>query len=618
MGGSDEPGLQLARLLAPLDLLLVLDNFEQLLDASPLLSTLLAHCPSLQCLVTSREVLNLHEEWLFPLEGLEIEADSAAGADAGDAVQLFAARARRVRRPFDLSAELPYVVEICRLAGGMPLAIELAASWTKSLPCSDIAAEIRRSLAFLTTTVRNVPERHRSVHAALDASWQRLSSAEQAVFCRLSAFRGGFQRVAVEQIAGASVAILTTFVDRSLVHWDPSCSRYMLHELVRQYAAERLAAMPEEEEATRNTHYRYFIEFLHARTDGIDSFEQPAVLVELDAELDNIRAAWARALELRDLDAILRAVYTYYDYYDHRGRSQESVEAFGRVLAVLESVPDAEPALAYVLAFQGWNLIRRGDLDAAWTMFERIAAIYDRLDRLPVPGNGTDPLTGLGMVADIRGDYAQAAILAEAAFAAAPTTTSARSSALYVLANARLGLGELDAARTHAQAAYSIAQGHGNLWFMGYLLTLMGDIERAEGDTARARQYYREGYSLKERLADPEGMAAALNQLGRAAWLAGDYPQAEHCHLQAFEIYCRLTDPGGLAACHHGLGSAAAMRGDLPSALVHYRQALEIALGMDYLRLVVALLADGAAILGAAGDATAGRVPIGRHPGPPR
>jgi predicted ATPase len=185
---GDEPWVQLPQLIRDRRLLLVLDNFEHLTDGAPMLSALLAAAPGVTVLVTSRESLHLQEEWRYPVAGLPVpeESDALDGEDY-DAVQLFVERARRVRPSFSYAVEREGLVRVCRLVEGLPLAIELAASWTETLPCAAVADEIEGSLSLLTTRLRNVPERHRSVRAVFDHSWRLLAPPSGGGADRLSA-----------------------------------------------------------------------------------------------------------------------------------------------------------------------------------------------------------------------------------------------------------------------------------------------------------------------------------------------------------------------------------------------------------------------------------------------
>lgn len=244
--GQDDTAVQIQRLLQRRNLLLVLDNFEQLATGATLLSDLLAAAPDLTLVVTSRERLNLAEEWLFPVPGL---ADDAA-------VTLFAQQSQRVKPDFDARAEATAVAQICHLVGGHALAIELAASWTRYMSCSQVAIQIRQDFGFLSGGARNAPERHHSLRALFDHSWNLLTADEQAVLAKLAVFRGGFAQEQATAVASASWPILLGLVDKSLVEARGD-SRFDLHELTRQYAAGRLEASGVLD-ATRQAHFETY------------------------------------------------------------------------------------------------------------------------------------------------------------------------------------------------------------------------------------------------------------------------------------------------------------------------------------------------------------------------
>jgi predicted ATPase len=190
-------------------MLLVLDNFEQLVSVSGFLSEILSGAEDVKLLVTSREALNLQEEWLYPVSGLAYPFyQDYIGLENYDAVRLFVEQARRVNRFFSVEKEAASIVRICQSLEGIPLALELAASWLKVLACEDIAVEIQRNLEFLESNLRNVPERHRSMRAVFDESWKLLNEDEKQVFQRLSVFQGSFTREAAEKVAAASLKAL--------------------------------------------------------------------------------------------------------------------------------------------------------------------------------------------------------------------------------------------------------------------------------------------------------------------------------------------------------------------------------------------------------------------------
>ncbi|MBC7813751.1 MAG: tetratricopeptide repeat protein [Burkholderiales bacterium] len=301
--GSDDPKTQLFRHLHEKSLFLLLDNFEHLLDGAALVSELLAHSVGIRVVVTSREALNLQEEWLYPLKGMITPPSIYSTAlEDYEAVQLFLYHAQRMQPNFDLADQHQAVIRICKMAEGLPLAIELAASWLKGLSAAQIATEMQHNLDFLATTARNVEERHRSIRTVFEQSWKLLSEAERQTFARLSVFRGGFDREAAHATANASLLLLAGLVEKSLLQRQPS-GRYEIHELLRQFAEEKLAVLDD----TRQAHYlhtRYYNVFTQEREIDLKGRRQIDGLDAVELNFENIHVAWDWAVQARDYSTL--------------------------------------------------------------------------------------------------------------------------------------------------------------------------------------------------------------------------------------------------------------------------------------------------------------------------
>lgn len=299
--------------------LLVLDNFEHLGPAAPLLSDLLQRAPGLKLLVTSREALHLQAEWLLDLSGLELPGtDSAADIEDSAAVRLFVQSARRAQARFALDeANTADVVRICRLVSGSPLGIELAAAWVRVQDCATIAREIERDLDFLTSPLRDVPERHRSLRAVFEYSWRLLGPAEQEALRRLAVFRGGFEPEAAREVAGVGAPLLAGLLDRSMLG-RTGHTRYELHELLRHFAEEKLAALPEEHEALHTRHVAYYQQVVAALPSESTPIS-PEAWEQWDSwkDVDNLRAA----LEREAAEQPIRHLPQPRDYPIHIGGS---------------------------------------------------------------------------------------------------------------------------------------------------------------------------------------------------------------------------------------------------------------------------------------------------------
>lgn len=608
LSGQAQPRLQLLDYLSDKDMLLVLDNFEQLLPegGAEFLLDILKAAPAVRLLVTSREVLNLREEQLYPVQGMPFPSSAYRGdIEAYSAVVLFVERAWRVRPDFSPRDEQAGLIRICQLVEGVPLAIELAAAWTKTLRCAAIAAEIQRNLDFLSTSLRDVPERHRSMLAVFNQTWQRLAAEERAVFQRLSVFRGGFRREAAEQVAGATLPILSLLLDKFLLRREAG-GRYQVHELLRQYAEEQLRAAPEDVSRLRDQHCAYYTNFLHQRRAEMDGGRQREATAEIEAELENIRAAWLWAVEAGKIVEILRSVLPLKVFYHFTSRFLEAATAFEKAVLCLESkTPGREQglALANTLVSQGWFCIRLGKFEQAQAVLERGRAIFEALGSPPEPEMGTDPLTPLAILANIRGDYAAAVELGELARRTSEARGDKQNLAFsyYVLTGAFLGQGQYETARRCGQLACATARAANNRWFMAYCLNEWGSVARAMGEYAEARQHYQASYTIREEFNDPEGMAVALNHLGEIALLQERYHEAQRLYEQSLAIYQNLTDQGGLAACLNGLGRTASALDQPHQARRYFHQALEITAAIRFLPLTFSLLINIGQLFLAAG-----------------
>jgi ATP/maltotriose-dependent transcriptional regulator MalT/predicted ATPase len=571
------------------------------------LTDLLWTAPNVKLFVTSREALNLQEEWRYPVAGMPFPEKGEARVETGiyEAVQLFITCARRVRPDLALADEEDGVIRICQSVEGLPLALELAASWTKMLSCAEIADEIQRNVKFLATSLRNVPAHHRSMQAVFDQSWQLLSRDEQTVFKRLSVFRGGFDRGAAETVAGASLPVLSSLLDKSLLRRE-SDDRYQIHELLRQYAADQLTQSSDAVSAVYDLHCAYYAGFLQRRAEDITGAKQQEVIQEIAADLENIRAAWQWTIEHGRVSDIGNAVYTFYHFCDFQGRFLESTDTLEKAIASLDDTePDqrASSILALMRVLLGWNYIRLGRFEDARVVFERSQAMYQQLAMELFRGFGTDPLGGLALLAHIQGHYTEAEQLAEQAREQneAQGDKLNLQIALYVLGNAAYAQGDYTAAESYLQQAHALTKETHNRWMMAYVLSELGNVARASGHYGQAWQHYQAGFDLKEALNDPEGMAAALVQQGKVAWLQQSYSKAEQHYRRSLTIYQEIGDKGGLARALNGLGCAAVGLGDYPAARQNFQQALQIATEIRFVPLVLSLLTSIGDLLFASG-----------------
>lgn len=604
---QDDPAQALFSHLAAKEMLLVLDNFEQIVAAADFVSALLAAAPRVKIIVSSREALNISDEWVFPLSGLSFPTDPNAEPEWFDSVRLFVERARRVKRDFVPEAHWPEVSQICRLVQGSPLAVELAATWIKALTPAEIAAEITRNLDFLSTSTRNVPERHRSVRAVFEESWRLLDSdGERDVLARLSVFRGSFDRKAAEAVAGASLLMLTGLIEKSLLR-ALADGRYQLHMLVNQYAGEKLAEDPAAVDAVRDAHAAYYLGIIMNEQEAAFSAGQFDALRRVQPELDNVRAAWVRAYEDVNTDAITPAAHIIAEILQFKSLWLDGSQLMSQAINSLracEQTPDVEFAIANCLIQLSWFQMRLGAIDDSEANALRSHETMTRLGQLPLLGFASDQRANLGLIATIRGNYAEAARWGEESRAIAEKQSDWGNLALatYVLARSSILQGDLDAAYQYVKAGLDANDRAGDHWFRGYLLVELGNIERLRGNYAAARPHYEKTYELREEFGDPEGMAVALTNLGDIALLEGNNREASECYNRALDFYRKIQDKGGLAEALAGAARAAAAVGDADHAREHIREGIAFAAEINHVPQVIALLGNLGAVELAEGD----------------
>jgi predicted ATPase/Tfp pilus assembly protein PilF len=535
--GPGEPAEQLFNALRGRTLLLVLDNAEHLLGPlsmeseehlASLLSALLRRAPGVKVLATSRERLNLQGEWVFEIHGLPIPPpDQTEGLEEYSAVTLFLQSARRVRPGFELTGrDRTAVVRICQLTDGMPLAIELAAAWTRVLSCAEIAQEIERSLDFLSATARDLPERHRSLRTVFDHSWNLLSQPEQRALRIMSVFRGSFQRKAVVRIAGASLPLLSALVDKSLLRRTGQ-DRYDLHELVRQFAAEKLAGQPEEHGLALESHCEYFMQFMQERETRLTRDREAAA--EIRSELEDVRAAWLWALSEGRLDLLGVGASCLARFYRLTGLLREGEMAFDlaveRVKENIRSSGDLEPAYRRLLI----------------QLLVRLAGLFND-----------------------RARHDQAVAAAQQAISLSEIDSDVRSEAaarlewslsLWRQANS-------SGARAQVETALTLARPAGVPHLEAAILALLGEIDLSQGRISESLRCYEEALGLFRRIGDRHGESGVLNRLGTAYFTQGNLRSAGDYYGKALQITLEFGDRRGegvglnnLGVIHQGLGA---------------------------------------------------------------
>ncbi len=524
-------------------MLLVLDNLEHLLDGVHLLSEILAAAPDVRILATSRERLNLLEEWVYEARQLNYPAnETETDIEAYDAVQLFVQHARRIQADFALTAlQKPAVIRICRLVGGMPLGIELAAAWVRALSCTAIAEEIARSMDILETPMRNVEPRHRTMRAVVEPTWLRLSDNERAVYMKLSVFRGGFTREAAEYVAGATLRILSALVDKSLSRVDAG-GRYHLHELLRQYAEEQLE-ISGEAEATRDCHMNCYADFMSQRQTQIRGHRQLAVLDEIEADFNNIRVAWLRAIQQKNADALTGFLESLRSFCIMRGRFHEGEELFRRAQEQLASESPDQPLIwSRIVTCRGWVQVLGG--------LAPMHAVRQQLEQALA-------------IARTHDDRAQIALCLWLMGIITYWTNKKNNSA-----------------RTFFEDALDRYRALGDQAFVGHLLSWIGNFQANMEDTIALT---RQALAISREVGDIEMIAWHLNNIGLAKYGANQLPEAAAVFQEALDNHRAVRSAKGIMSTMFLLSQCAFLLGEFDKAAALAEDVFTMATNLNFL-----------------------------------
>ncbi|HZO90449.1 MAG TPA: tetratricopeptide repeat protein [Chthonomonadaceae bacterium] len=587
-----EPLDQIVALLERQPSLLILDNLEHLLgedaaeasEAVRFVQALLARVPTLTCLATSRQRLQIAGEEEFAVQPLPVPTHPGTPERLMEfaSVQLFVDRAQAVRPDFRVTrANAGAVAELCSRLEGLPLAIELAAAWAQTLTPAQMRDRLARRFDLLVSRSKDTPGRHRTLQAAVEWSYRLLSPPLQRFFACLSVFRGGWTLEAAEavccppQSAGLPPALeyLTQLRERSLILVEEAGEemRYRVLETLREYAADQLTA--EEHEELAQHHAGYFLRLAEEAEPHFTGAEQASWLERLERENENLRAALAWSLQGKQEDARrdkearaqpppselgLQLARLLWRFWYVRGYVREGRMWLERAL---EQNPNAVSAVrAWALHGAGnlaWN---QGDFTAARVFYEQGLELWRRLDHKQ---GLAATLSNLGNVEHHQGNYARAqALYTESRVLAQSLGDAWRS------ANAAQNLGNLAADQGEyatAQALYEescrLFRELGDRQGMANSLSNLGTLVQEQGDPLRARALFEEALAILRELGDRRGIAVCLQNLGNIAIAEGDYVTAARLHAESLTLFHDLGDKQGMAYALRAFATLAGAQG---------------------------------------------------------
>ena len=567
---------QLLTYLHQKEMLLVLDNFEHLVEGANFIGEILQAAPRVKVIATSREKLNIRGEWLLTIDGMQVpEWIAPEESENYDAVQLFVLSAERAVPDFALTPEnREDIVRVCQLVYGMPLAIELAAAWVELLSLDEIVSEIETSLDFLETDMRDIPERHRSIRAVFEYSWNLMDEQERDVFIKLAIFRDGFTREAAQRVAGASLRVLTSLVSKSLVK-RLDTGRYRIHELLRQYAEEILGEDKALEHTTWEKQSEYFLDLLQKQGDEFQHGDFMLAMDTIDAEIQNARCAIMFAIEQRNAAGLSGFMSALYAFFESRNMHHDGVELFGKIVDAFQSDEANQLVYAQGLIRLGVSKIRLAKFDEAQELIEEGYAIATVLDNTMERGLAK---MWWSYIAMSFGDYENALKYGNEAIDLIKITNRPvdLSSISGHVGYIHYLMGNYETAKDMMEAGMNMVGGSNNLLALAYSENNLGEVLREMGNYDKAQALFTSAHEKFVKMGSQRGVAFSLNNLAGLVIRLMKYEEAEQMYKKSYSIHKKIGDRVGEAHSMSALGNIALFTGRFKRAKDFFQQSLKM------------------------------------------
>lgn len=616
--GSGDPKTELVNYLREKEMLLILDNFEGVMDAAQMVADIAEAAAKTQIIVTSRERLRLRGENVFEVDAMVMPTAKEETVEAmaeHAVVKLFLQSAKRVMPSFELDKQNVHsVAEVIRLVGGLPLGVELAAAWLEALPLEEIKSEIEKSLDFLETDLRDVPQRHRSLRAVADNTWRLLNEEERETFLKLAVFRGGFEREAAQKVADASLRTLTNLVNKSLLMRDPE-GRYRGHKLLQQYAEERLKERPELKLKVHMAHAEYYGLLASKLDPAMNSPKEDAAIELIDKEIENLRLVWRKGIMLKYYEKLDLMQDTMLYYYLGRSMLHEGYDSFKYLADEMEKDGFKDSTYWRARVRQAWLGTRLGKYEEAlscsqtaleffgdFPSTERAHALNNMSYAYMMLGNYDKAIeeaaksvecisakddmisysmgmANMGYAHYLKGDLRKARDIYETLQAEPDLKDYSPTGIAYGknnLGEILMALGEIKQAQALFQEAYDIFAKAKQKRGMAFSALNLAGIYMRQVDYVRAHQLYQEGYNLYKDIGDRWGIAQALSNLGNIAMADGQHDTAQQKYQAALTIRRELGEKRGIADSLGDLAWCAMMCKDMAKAKSLVEEALAI------------------------------------------
>lgn len=588
---------ELAEHLRNKSMLLLLDNFEQVVGAASPVVNLTAQHPHLKIMVTSREALNVRGEYQFDVTTLALPADGPSSEfevlGRYPAVTLFLERARAVKADFMLTEEnAPAVVEICRRLDGLPLAIELVAARSKLLPPQELLQRLvgsngrgQLSLRLLAAGAQDLPARHQTLQAAIDWSYDLLDRGEQTLFARMGVFVGGCTLAGAEAVCAADGELpmdlldgVSSLVDKSLLTRRDEAeneARFGMLETVREYALEQLAEQ-KEAGSLRRWHAAYFTRLAEEAEPHLTEADQKVWLARLEKEHDNIRAALRYCLYSEDFQTAARLGGALFRFWWMRGHWSEGRRWMGEVLARGEENGSLQGSLlAIVLLRAGSLALAQADYTPALELLERCLQLSRQIgDKV----NVSRALGSLSSIMTDRGDYTRAREYIEEGLVVDTELGNKNNIAISLgsLGTIAYSTGEYREAEEYLHRSLALHRETGDEFSIALTLLNLGVVADAQGNKQEMKAFFKEGLELSQKLDARRTISVLLNNLGTAASDEGDYAEAERYYRESLAESRELGDKRMVAMNLANIGEVAFYTGSHEQANALYEEGLAL------------------------------------------
>ncbi len=537
-------------------LLLVLDNLEQLTGQLRFLARLLQWAKGVKILATSRDVVGISAEYRYPLNGI---------SDLHEATAILWSAIRRVAPNFEVTpANIAIAAVICKRLHGVPLALELAATWINTLDLDSIREEIEHAYTFLESPMLDTPDRHRSLGAIFDHSWELLQPKQQQVLAAASIFRGGFNMKAARAILGAGIHDLRRLVEQSLLIKADDRAHYTLHELVRQFAAEKLSSA--DNATAQAAHADYYLSLVAKFEQQLVSENALAASDVISTDLANVRAAWRWAVQMRQTELLLQTVTALSRFYALTARYSQGNQLFVETIEQFNKEQDAA-LLARLHVGCALFRIRQVQNDRAIDSAEKaLAAAQCANDNVMI----AQSLNYWGQALRAKGAY-QAAVAQSRQALVACANTSAHDVRADILCNLAITAAfghHVDAVQIGEKALAALQLTENKvIEVQAFNVTAFASINAFE--LSKAYTLAEAGLTLSRQMGDRAGEALALNMLGRAYQFFGQFERSHETHSVAQKLYQSIDDPLGEIYVLTQFARSSLTNGKLEAA-VHY------------------------------------------------